>query len=229
MSVFGRAYGQKISGEVLLHGKPVDVSTIPKAMDAGLAYATEDRKTYGLVLIDHIKHNVTLANLEGVAAKGVVDDLEELSVANKYRKDLAIRCSSVFQTTVNLSGGNQQKVVLAKWLFKPDVCLELETFPVAPDRGGWMSAEELKARCKPVDDTVRAVKDKMRQASSERKSAMDDDATQRAEAVKMLRRKGNEREAYKIENGMTPWVGARKGGESYARTCETLRQMAKAN
>jgi len=68
MSIFGRAYGQKISGEVLLHGKPADVSTIPKAMDAGLAYATEDRKTYGLVLIDHIKHNVTLANLEGVAA-----------------------------------------------------------------------------------------------------------------------------------------------------------------
>ena len=124
MSIFGRAYGQKISGEVLLHGKPTDVSTIPKAMDAGLAYATEDRKTYGLVLIDHIKHNVTLANLEGVAAKGVVDDLEELSVANKYRKDLAIRCSSVFQTTVNLSGGNQQKVVLAKWLFSgPEVLI----------------------------------------------------------------------------------------------------------
>ena len=81
MSIFGRSYGQKISGEVLLHGKPTDVSTIPRAMDAGLAYATEDRKTYGLVLIDHIKHNVTLANLEGVAAKGVVDDLEELSVA----------------------------------------------------------------------------------------------------------------------------------------------------
>ena len=124
MSIFGRAYGQKISGEVLLHGKPVDVSTIPKAMDAGLAYATEDRKTYGLVLIDHIKHNVTLANLDGVAAKGVVDDVEELSVANKYRKDLAIRCSSVFQTTVNLSGGNQQKVVLAKWLFSgPEVLI----------------------------------------------------------------------------------------------------------
>ena len=64
-------------------------------MDAGLAYATEDRKTYGLVLIDHIKHNVTLANLEGVAGRGVVDDVEELAVANKYRKDLAIRCSSV--------------------------------------------------------------------------------------------------------------------------------------
>ena len=79
MSIFGRAYGQKISGEVKLHGKTVDVSTIPKAMDAGLAYATEDRKTYGLVLIDHIKHNVTLANLEGVSSRGVINDLHELT------------------------------------------------------------------------------------------------------------------------------------------------------
>ena len=124
MSVFGKAYGQKISGDVLMRGKPVDVSTIPKAMDAGLAYATEDRKTYGLVLIDHIKHNVTLANLAGVAKHGVVDDIEELQVAQRYRKDLAIRCSSVYQTTVNLSGGNQQKVVLSKWLFSgPDVLI----------------------------------------------------------------------------------------------------------
>jgi putative multiple sugar transport system ATP-binding protein len=124
MSIFGRAYGQKISGEVLINGKAADVSTIPKAMDAGLAYATEDRKTYGLVLIDHIKHNITLANLEGVANNSVVDEVEELGVANKYRKELGIRCSSVFQTTVNLSGGNQQKVVLSKWLFSgPDVLI----------------------------------------------------------------------------------------------------------
>ncbi len=124
MSIFGRAYGQKITGEVKLHGKVIDVSTIPKAMDAGLAYATEDRKTFGLVLIDHIKHNVTLANLDGVSSRGVIDELNELSVANKYRKDLAIRCSGVFQTTVNLSGGNQQKVVLSKWLFSgPEVLI----------------------------------------------------------------------------------------------------------
>jgi putative multiple sugar transport system ATP-binding protein len=124
MSIFGRAYGQKISGEVLINGKAVDVSTIPKAMDAGLAYATEDRKTYGLVLIDHIKHNISLANLDGVAKYSVVDDLVELAIANKYRRDLGIRCSSVFQTTVNLSGGNQQKVVLSKWLFSaPDVLI----------------------------------------------------------------------------------------------------------
>ena len=124
MSIFGRAYGQKISGEVKINGKTADVSTIPRAMEAGLAYATEDRKTYGLVLIGHIKHNVTLANLEGVSKRSVIDEAAELKVANKYRKDLAIRSSSVFQTTVNLSGGNQQKVVLSKWLFSgPDVLI----------------------------------------------------------------------------------------------------------
>ncbi len=124
MSIFGRAYGQKISGEVKINGKPADVSTIPKAMDAGLAYVTEDRKTFGLVLIDHIKHNVTLANLEGVSNGSVIDEVKELKVANKYRKDLGIRCSSVLQTTVNLSGGNQQKVVLSKWLFSgPDILI----------------------------------------------------------------------------------------------------------
>ncbi len=124
MSVFGRAYGQKISGEVRMHGKPVDVSTIPRAKEAGIAYATEDRKTYGLVLIDHIKHNVTLANLHGVSSYGVVNDIEELSVANRYRRNLAIRSSGVYQTTVNLSGGNQQKVVLSKWLFAgPEVLI----------------------------------------------------------------------------------------------------------
>ena len=124
MSIFGRAYGKKISGEVKIHGKVADVSSIPKAMDAGLAYVTEDRKTYGLVLIDHIKHNITLANLEGVSNHAVIDELKELSVANKYRKDLRIRSSGVFQTTVNLSGGNQQKVVLSKWLFSgPDILI----------------------------------------------------------------------------------------------------------
>jgi putative multiple sugar transport system ATP-binding protein len=124
MSVFGRAYGQKITGEVKIKGKAADVSTIPKAMAAGLAYVTEDRKTLGLVLIDHIKHNVTLANLAGVSSRSVIDEPQELKVATKYRKDLGIRCSSVFQTTVNLSGGNQQKVVLSKWLFAgPDVLI----------------------------------------------------------------------------------------------------------
>ncbi len=124
MSLFGKAYGKRISGDVFMHGKAVDVSTIPKAVAAGLAYVTEDRKTFGLVLIDHIKHNVSLAHLEGVSDRGVLNDPLEASVATKYRKDLGIRSSNIYQTTVNLSGGNQQKVVLSKWLFSgPEVLI----------------------------------------------------------------------------------------------------------
>jgi putative multiple sugar transport system ATP-binding protein len=131
MSIFGRSYGQKISGQVLLHGREIDVSTIDKAMKAGIAYVTEDRKNYGLVLIDDIKRNITLANLEGVARNSVIDDGQEQKVAHKYRRDLNIRCSSVFQQAVNLSGGNQQKVVLAKWLFTGPEILILDE----PTRG----------------------------------------------------------------------------------------------
>src|SRR5262245_40508855 len=124
MSVFGRSYGTKISGEVLLHGKKVDTSTVARTVKQGIAYATEARKIYGLNLIDHIKHNVSLANMEGVSRRGVVDDLAELRVANDYRGRTNIRSSSVYQKTGNLSGGNQQKVVLSKWLFAdPDVLI----------------------------------------------------------------------------------------------------------
>ncbi|SFZ83227.1 putative multiple sugar transport system ATP-binding protein [Devosia enhydra] len=124
MSLFGRSWGQNISGEVRLHGKPVDVSTVGRAVDQGIAYATEDRKVYGLNLIDHIKHNTTLANLKGVSSAMVIDDLKELKVANDYRSKTNIRSSSVYQVTGNLSGGNQQKVVLSKWLFAdPDVLI----------------------------------------------------------------------------------------------------------
>ena len=124
MSVFGRSYGRRITGEVLLKGKPIDVSSVGKAVEHGIAYVTEDRKTYGLNLIDHIKHNITLANLGGVSRHGVIDDLRELAVANDYRGRTNIRASSVYQMTGNLSGGNQQKVVLSKWLFaNPDVLI----------------------------------------------------------------------------------------------------------
>ena len=125
MSVFGRSYGVNITGEIFLHGKKADTSTVNKAGAAGLAYATEDRKGYGLNLIDHIKHNVTIANLPGVASKaGVIDDMAELKIANEYRRKTNIRSSSVYQIAGNLSGGNQQKVVLSKWLFSnPDVLI----------------------------------------------------------------------------------------------------------
>ncbi|EJN06125.1 multiple monosaccharide ABC transporter ATP-binding protein [Phyllobacterium sp. YR531] len=124
MSVFGRAYGRNISGEVFIKGKKADVSTIGKAIDNGIAYVTEDRKTYGLNLIDHIKHNTTIVNLEGVSSSGVLDDMAELKVANEYRAKTNIRSSSIYQKTGNLSGGNQQKVVLSKWLFAdPDLLI----------------------------------------------------------------------------------------------------------
>ncbi|RCW78087.1 multiple monosaccharide ABC transporter ATP-binding protein [Phyllobacterium bourgognense] len=124
MSVFGKAYGRNISGEVFINGRKVDVSTIGKAIDNGIAYVTEDRKTYGLNLIDHIKHNATIANLEGVSHNGVLDDMAELKVANEYRRKTNIRSSSIYQRTGNLSGGNQQKVVLSKWLFaNPDLLI----------------------------------------------------------------------------------------------------------
>ena len=124
MSLFGRSYGRRISGEVFLDGKKIDVSSVGRAVEQGIAYVTEDRKTYGLNLIDHIKHNVSLANLGGVSRHGVIDDLRELDVANEYRGKTNIRSSSVYQKTGNLSGGNQQKVVLSKWLFaNPEVLI----------------------------------------------------------------------------------------------------------
>ncbi|AIY42617.1 L-arabinose transport ATP-binding protein AraG [Collimonas arenae] len=124
MSIFGRAYGQRISGKVFLRGKEIDVSTVQKAIDNGIAYVTEDRKGYGLILDQDIKKNITLANLEGVADKTVIDEGREYSVAADYRRQLKIRCSNVFQKVLNLSGGNQQKVVLSKWLFSnPDVLI----------------------------------------------------------------------------------------------------------
>ena len=124
MSIFGRSYGQKISGEVRLDDKPVDVSTIGKAIRHGIAYVTEDRKGCGLILEQEIRKNVTLANLPEVSNQGVVDEHAEAKVAQHYRDTLRIRSSGIQQLAVNLSGGNQQKVVLSKWLFtKPRVLI----------------------------------------------------------------------------------------------------------
>jgi putative multiple sugar transport system ATP-binding protein len=131
MSVFGRAYGRNIRGTSLLEGKEVDLSTIQRAIRAGLAYVTEDRKALGLVLTEDIKNNVTLANLPGIARHGVIDNHQESSVARRYRDMLKIRSSGIHQKTINLSGGNQQKVVLSKWLFTSPQVLILDE----PTRG----------------------------------------------------------------------------------------------
>ena len=131
MSIFGRSYGQGISGTVALNGKPVDVSTINKAIDAGIAYVTEDRKQLGLVLEENITKNTTLANLKGVSSAAVIDEDKEYGIASDYRTKMRIRSFGVAQQTVNLSGGNQQKVVLSKWLFTGPQVLILDE----PTRG----------------------------------------------------------------------------------------------
>ncbi len=124
MSLFGRSYGRHISGQVLLHGKPVDTRSVSRVVRQGIAYVTEDRKTFGLNLIGDIKNNTTLANLRAVSTAGVIDDMREMKVANDYRKRTNIRSSSIYQVAGNLSGGNQQKVVLSKWLFaRPEVLI----------------------------------------------------------------------------------------------------------
>ncbi|WP_420342130.1 multiple monosaccharide ABC transporter ATP-binding protein [Paenirhodobacter sp.] len=124
MSIFGRSWGRNISGEVQMRGRSVDVSDVPRAIAAGLAYVTEDRKHLGLVLDESIRFNTTLANLPGVSKAGVLNEAEETAVAEKYRRAMATRTPSVMQKVGNLSGGNQQKVVLAKWLFTgPEVLI----------------------------------------------------------------------------------------------------------
>lgn len=124
MSIFGRSYGTRISGHAYSHGKEIDVSTIEKAISNGIAYATEDRKSYGLVLIQEIKNNITLANLPAVADGVVINEPREMTVTSEYRSKLSIKCSSIRQLAVNLSGGNQQKVVLSKWLFaNPEILI----------------------------------------------------------------------------------------------------------
>ncbi len=125
MSIFGRSYGTRISGKAYKYGKEVDLSSIDKAIDNGVAYLTEDRKSYGLVLIEEIKDNITITNLEAIAdAKIVINEPKEMTITSEYREKLNIKCSSIKQLAVNLSGGNQQKVVLSKWLFaNPDILI----------------------------------------------------------------------------------------------------------
>ncbi|MCR2812255.1 sugar ABC transporter ATP-binding protein [Microbacterium sp. zg.Y1090] len=124
MSLFGQSYGTRISGRVYMRGKQVKTRSVAEAIAAGIAYATEDRKTYGLNLIEDIKRNVSMASLHKLKKAGLVNDNEEFKVANDYRRSMNIKTPSVLSKTGKLSGGNQQKVVLSKWIYSdPDVLI----------------------------------------------------------------------------------------------------------
>ena len=124
MSLFGKSYGCHISGKVRKGGKEIDTSTVPKAIENGLAYLPEDRKSCGLVLGETISRNISMANLKRVSKGGVVNPNQEIAETGENAKRFGVKCSSIFQAAGNLSGGNQQKVVLAKWMFNlPDVLI----------------------------------------------------------------------------------------------------------
>jgi ribose transport system ATP-binding protein len=105
------------AGEVLLDGRPVHVRSPQDAIRLGIGLVPEDRKGLGLVLSMVIRENISLAHLDALTKAGFVDTRRERAVAEQYVGSLAIRTPSTEQQTRNLSGGNQQKVVLAKWLF----------------------------------------------------------------------------------------------------------------
>ena len=124
MSIFGRSYGIGITGELILNGKPVHLTSPKNAIEHKLAYVTEDRKGNGLVLTNSIKTNTSLANLDAISKNKVIDQDKEYEVAVEYVKKLRTKTPSVEQNVGNLSGGNQQKVLLAKWMFAdPDVLI----------------------------------------------------------------------------------------------------------
>ena len=131
MSIFGRSYGSEISGELMIDGKQRTLHTVREAIEAGLAYVTEDRKGNGLILTESIAKNTTMAKLDKVCSKGIIDTDKENAVAEDYKEKLRTKAPSVQQEVGNLSGGNQQKVLLAKWMFADPEVLILDE----PTRG----------------------------------------------------------------------------------------------
>lgn len=124
MSIFGKSYGTNISGVLKIGGKEVELKNSREAIKNKLAYVTEDRKGNGLILSNPIKINTTLANLDSISARGVIDKDKEYQIAVEYKDKLNTKCPTVEQNVGNLSGGNQQKVLLAKWMFAdPDVLI----------------------------------------------------------------------------------------------------------
>lgn len=117
LSIFGNAKSYKVQGDLVFDGNSTLLRHTSDAIKAGIAYVTEDRKGDGLFLLQDIKSNITAANLKGISSSGVINDNEEIKVADGYKNSLHIKASSLEQLVGNLSGGNQQKVSIGKWLF----------------------------------------------------------------------------------------------------------------
>jgi len=124
MSIFGRSYGNFISGQIFKDGEEIHVRNVSQAIDRGIAYVSEDRKALGLNLIDDIKGAIVSAKLSKISTGQVVNKAKEYEATEGYRKSLRIKTPSVDAGVRKLSGGNQQKVVLAKWMFTdPDLLI----------------------------------------------------------------------------------------------------------
>jgi putative multiple sugar transport system ATP-binding protein len=122
MSIYGKAYGSRSEGEVFINGKKAEIKSTKNAIDAGLGYISEDRKNLGLILIQDIKTNISSSSLRKISKIGIVNSQQEIEQAEKYRSELRIKTPSVNQLTRNLSGGNQQKVVVSRTLMaNPDI------------------------------------------------------------------------------------------------------------
>src|SRR5690606_11601900 len=102
MSIFGESFGRKLSGEVLKEGKSLNINSVSRAIDNGIAYVTEDRKDYGLILIDNVKNNISLANFDKISENSVINKNEEIRIAEDYRKDLNIRSRDILQPVEDL-------------------------------------------------------------------------------------------------------------------------------
>jgi putative multiple sugar transport system ATP-binding protein len=131
MSIFGKSYGTNISGKLFINGKEVKLNNVHDAIENKLAYVTEDRKGNGLVLSNNISVNTSLAKMDKVSKNKIIDRDREMQVAEEYRQKLNTKCSGVLQETGSLSGGNQQKVLLGKWMFADPEVLILDE----PTRG----------------------------------------------------------------------------------------------
>ncbi|WP_453996012.1 multiple monosaccharide ABC transporter ATP-binding protein [Bacillus nitroreducens] len=124
MSIFGKSYGKRITGLLYKNGEEIQINTVSDAIQHGIAYVSEDRKTYGLNLIDDVKRNITLSNLKRISTNTVIDENKEVQEAQMLRERLNIKTPTLAQLAGNLSGGNQQKIVLSKWIFtEPDILI----------------------------------------------------------------------------------------------------------